>query len=165
MATTYLPPLLPETGNLTAGDLEAFMRSRKSPDCKIAADWIADHPDHPDVAPAGGCIGRLERFVGNLEVFLVPHVQARVAQFGLPAWCRGWWAQIARRVALAFVADRFRPPPGRAGPTRGNAAWQPGGYHWDDLAHIGRNYFAVYSPAWASVLVRRLRLLHVTGAA
>lgn len=165
MATPYLPPLLPDAGNLTAADLETFLRSRKSPDCKIAADWVVDHPAHPQVAGPDGCVAHLERFVGKLEAFLVPHAQSRVAQFGMPSWCRGTWVPIARRLALAFVADRFRPPAGRPGPTRGNAAWQPGGYHWDDLAYIGRNYFVVYSPAWASVMLRRLRRLHVTGAA
>ncbi len=128
--------------HLNVYDLAWFLGSRKSTDCRMAADWAEEHPYHPEVM---ACVNRLEEYL----VLLANSDEMRHVSLSTCFSQRTLWqaANIRRSSCLFLVAKRYD--------------LAADNYEcWPNLVRLATQKFYLKAPAWAAVLSRRLKLAH-----
>jgi hypothetical protein len=118
---------------LTAADLAAFLRNRQASDSRIAADWVADHPEHPAVAAE---LDRLESFCQDAADFVARSVPA--------AWLTRTSSERVLFVLQALTGGDRRPAD----------ADQKA---WGSLVEESHAFIERRGPSWAGAIVRNLR--------
>lgn len=130
--------------HLTVDDLAHFLSQRKSANCKMAADWVQDHPDDEKVLRA---VDRLEDFLIDLGHHpLIVSEMDKLAP--LEELLRGPLPRaLGPEACLCAFDGRFD-----IWPARGAAALK-----WMILVNHARAVFRTFAPAWAVALVKLLR--------
>lgn len=132
--------------HLTPQDLANFLRSRKSVNCRIAADWVEENPNAPTVKKAVDWLE--ERLLAMPEGMDLLHAAAYIARSQPPSL----WLNLPQRenalgtACLAFVADRYKEWPGQ---TNQRA--------WESLQEAARTIISHFAPAWAATVVHMVR--------
>ena len=133
---------------ITAADLAAFLRTRKSVACNVEGDWVDDHAERAIVWVATERLEALALGAANM-------VEMRLAACALTrTWPRIGILETThdrcrQAACLAIVAVSITRPPWMWAGSEGNEPWMR-------LVEAARHHTTPRLPAWAAVVMRTL---------